>query len=335
MPGSTRPFWLIQWILFGPFFLSSPSHALLDGELVSEQQSSTMLIVTTKTVWSHLYGKSVEQEHFCSATILGVKPLTLITASHCLRDVDMGVDHKTPVVHIRSSEYPQLNTLKLSKAIYTDYAMLEDHLDMDIAVLVFDGKIALNMEITSIPIVLDARPRYGVLCGFGGSLHHGNGAASCAVKPLISNPKNFYEILPQDYENMDRDFFTLFKTQFDSKNTMVSSVDALLAVNRLDFQGRYSTNVPMPTVGDSGGPWLIRNRQNKYGLIGITSFIESFYRRNIDWPFFADKSIPIEEFSYVAYGIRLDASRPSVIIREALAQGADISFVKAQVFFGD
>jgi len=334
MPLSTRLLWFMRLMFFGVLAFVQTSQALLKGELVSEQQSSTLQIVTTKTVWSHLYGKSVEQEHFCSATVLGKKPLTLITASHCLRDADTELDRKTPIVHIRSSEYPQLNALKINKAIYTDYTMLESHLDMDVAILVYEGKIPMEMEITPVPIVLNAQPRYGVLCGFGGALYP-NAGASCAIKQLIGNPQNFYEILPQEYERMDKDFFTLFKTQFESKSTMVSSIDALLAVNRLDFQGRYSSNVPMPTIGDSGGPWLVRNRQNKYGVIGITSFIESFYRRNIEWPFFSDKSIPIEEFPYVAYGIRLDANRPSALIREALTKGADITFVSAKDFLGE
>ena len=313
----------------------APTYAVLNAEPTSEEQSSTTMIMAKQTVWNHVYGKSTELVHSCSATIVGLKPLTLITASHCMRDVDFAEDKKTPRIQIASKQFPELNTLKLRHAIYTEYAQLEQQVDTDVAILIFEGNLPRDSGIVTVPLVLNASPKHVFICGFGSKQSMANDFPGCAIKPLITTLNDFYQILPREYEETDSVFFLFCKTQFDSKSTLVTSLDTLLAVNRLDRDGHYSTIVPMPTAGDSGGPWLIRNGLNNYGLIGITSFIESFYFKNIAWTFFADKTIPIEEFSYVAYGIRLDSNLPRKIIQKAIALGADIKFISAEEFLGE
>lgn len=84
----------------------------------------------------------------------------------------------------------------------------------------------------------------------------------------------------------------------------------------------------MPTLGDSGGPWLHALQDGHYAVIGVTSFVESFYGSSPQWAFFRQSSAPLQDFVYAAYGIRLDSMRARKLFNAARMKGADIRVVR-------
>ena len=119
-------------------------------------------------------------------------------------------------------------------------------------------------------------------------------------------------------------FYNRYQVQFESKANVVSMLETLMAVNRLDAQNEYDPALPMPTIGDSGGPWLDKLADGHYAVAGITSFVESFYGSSPQLPFFRKSSAPMADFVYAAYGIRLDSMRARKLFNAARMQGADI-----------
>lgn len=52
--------------------------------------------------------------------------------------------------------------------------------------------------------------------------------------------------------------------------------------------------------------------------------METFYRKNKQWPFFHASRAPLSDFAYVAYGVRLDTREARARIEEARRLDADI-----------
>ena len=96
------------------------------------------------------------------------------------------------------------------------------------------------------------------------------------------------------------------------------------AVNRLDDKGKYSETLPMPTFGDSGGPWLI-HENGRYSVVAISSYVERFYNKSVFWKFF-NRDTPLSEYPYIAYGVRLGEPEIQKLLDSAIKEGADIQF---------
>jgi hypothetical protein len=270
-------------------------------------------------------------DSICSAAIVGLKPLTLLTAAHCLKEVRLTGPKDLPILSIAQPELLGIEEIKLRQAFYRPFEAVSEDLTQDVAVLVFDAKV--QSAIQPLPIRLDDQlPEVLMICGYG----RGYGEADtrhprCGERKPVRDLSDFYQVLPKTYRDMDEMLHLQAQTQFLYTQELVHAEKALLAVNRLNEADQYDHTVPMPTVGDSGGPWLVINAKGQYELLAITSLVERFYNPSAHWPFF-QKQVPLSEYPYVAYGLRL--SHPEVLgfLQYAQHSGADIRFTSAPLF---
>lgn len=292
-----------------------------------------MAISTVKLSIQHAHFlQSVEKweyyDSICSAAIVGLKPLTLITAAHCLKEVRVSGPQSLPVLSIVQPELLGIEQIILKQAFYRPFEAVSEDLTQDIAVLVFDAKVQSLIQPLRIRLG-DDLPESIMICGYG----RGYGEADtrhprCGERKPLQDLSDFYQVLPKAYREMDEMLHLQAQTQFAYTQELVHAEKALLAVNRLNEMDQYDHTMPMPTVGDSGGPWLVLNSRGQYELLAITSLVERFYNPSANWPFF-QKQVPLSEYPYVAYGLRL--SHPEVLgfLQYAQHSGADIQFTSA------
>lgn len=230
------------------------------------------------------------------------------------------------MVNINNMEFVGISNAKLTKAFYSPLDKIEQNLAQDIAILVFDAVLAKDVQ--AIPIQINRPADKVLLCGFGGGFKEPElPDPRCCTKKTVANLKDFYKIVPKSYEISDPMLHIKSKAQFEYKNEIIKSRNALLAVNRLDTTGYYSTDEPMPSDGDSGGPWLSVKQPGEYKLVAITSYVERFYNKNKEWGFFKEAD-PLSDFPYIAYGIKLNTAEVLSYLKSIAHQGADIRFSK-------
>lgn len=268
-------------------------------------------------------GRHDENYGYCSATVVGGQPLTVVTAAHCLHQVRLVGDENLPAVKIVSARSDRLAQARLCGAIYPPFAIVERNLAEDLAVLVFD--VDADESVQSVAIAPVGGTARVTICGYGAGSRETDGSVQrCADKSVLAGTEDIYHFVPREYEQTDPTLFLQFRAQFAEKAAAVSRLDALLAVNRLDAEGRYSKQEPMPVRGDSGGPWLARDGRGHRVVVAVTSFVETFYRKSTVWPIFKGDESPLADFPYVAYGIRLDTPEARARIEQARAIGAEI-----------
>ncbi len=295
-----------------------------------------MAISTVKLSIQHAHFlQSVEKweyyDSICSAAIVGLKPLTLITAAHCLKEVRVSGPQSLPVLSIAQPELLGIEQITLKQAFYRPFEAVSEDLTQDIAVLVFDAKVQSLIQPLRIRVD-DSLPDILMICGYGrGDSEADTRHPRCGERKPIRDLSDFYQVLPKAYREMDEMLHLQAQTQFAYTQELVHAEKALVAVNRLNELNQYDHTMPMPTVGDSGGPWLVLNAKGQYELLAITSLVERFYNPSAHWPFF-QKQVPLSEYPYIAYGLRL--SHPEVLgfLQYAQHSGADIQFTSAPLF---
>ncbi|HSI44762.1 MAG TPA: hypothetical protein VK950_01195 [Methylophilus sp.] len=270
-------------------------------------------------------------ESICSAAIVGLKPLTLITAAHCMKEVRLTGPKGLPVLSIVQPDLLGIEDIILKQAFYRPFEAVSEDLTQDIAVLVFDAKVRSPIQALRIRLD-DSLPETIMICGYG----RGYGEADtrhprCGERKPLHDLSDFYQVLPKAYRDMDEMLHLQAQTQFAYTQELVHAEKALLAVNRLNVRDQYDHTIAMPTVGDSGGPWLVLNARGQYELLGITSLVERFYNPSPHWPFF-QKQVPLSEYPYIAYGLRL--SHPEVLgfLQYVQHSGADLQFTAAPLY---
>lgn len=305
-----------------------PSQAIIHGLTFPGMTISTVKLSIQHAHFLQSVEKWEYYDSICSAAIVGLKPLTLITAAHCMKEVRLTGPKDLPVVGIAQPELLGLEDVRLTQAFYRPFDRVAEDLTQDVAVLVFDAKVQSLIQPLRIRID-DHVPDVIMICGYG----RGYGEADtrhprCGERKPVHDLSDFYQILPKPYRDMDEMLHLQAQTQFAYTQELVHAEKALLAVNRLNDLDQYDHTIPMPTVGDSGGPWLVLNAQGQYELLAITSLVERFYNPSANWPFF-QKQVPLSEYPYVAYGLKL--SHPEVLgfLQYAQHSGADIQFTSA------
>lgn len=295
-----------------------PASAVIHGSAANPVAVSTGKITVDQLRWHASVKGLITETNECSSVVVGTAPLTVLTAAHCMRNARLNPVTKTPMVQLfLGVPVPQLRA-----AVYSDYDNLDENLARDIAVLIFDGNAPEGIE--ALPVTTAHSSPKALLCGYGQGYRSAvKTEPSCAVKNLMTANEEFQHFVPAIYEPMDPLLYMQFRTQFEAKKLLLRSQNALLAVNRL-HQNEYRTSLPMPTRGDSGGPWMINLPGPKRGVVALTSFVETFYRKNKQWPFFKQTRAPLSDFPYVAYGVRLDTDEARSLFSEARLLGADI-----------
>lgn len=270
-------------------------------------------------------------DSICSAAIVGLKPLTLVTAAHCFKEVRLTGPQSLPMVSIAQAELLGIAQVSLKQAFYRPFEQVSEDLTQDVAVLVFDSQI--NSLLQPLPIrVDDSLPDMLMICGYGRGYDEAETRhPRCGERKPLRALSDFYQVLPKTYQDMDEALHLQAQTQFAYTQELVHAEKALIAVNRLNSLDQYDHTIAMPTVGDSGGPWLVINAKGQYELLAVTSLVERFYNPSAHWPFF-QKQVPLSEYPYIAYGLRL--SHPEVLgfLQYAQHSGADIRFTSAPLF---
>ncbi len=307
-------------------FFSTHLHALINGEIYPANSVSTLRIQIQHEHFLRSIGKWEHYDSKCSAVVVGKKPLTLITAAHCLKEVKLNEYNKLPEIEILSTSEHGINNAKVTLAFYRPYEEVAENVLLDIAVLVFDAQT--DKRLTPIPISkkLPSKNNTLLVCGFGkGYLDEESINPRCAKKNYLINFFEFNKVLPDHYKSKDQMLYIKSEAQFSYTKEIAKTKDSLIAINRLNNKGLYDENQPIITEGDSGGAWLTISERNQYSLLAISTLVERFYNKNSYWDFFS-KDTPLSEYPYVAYGLRLD----NEIIRNFLTacknNGADIQF---------
>lgn len=316
---------VVRWlVLLACALVSRTGGAVIHGEPEASTFTWTVLLLIDQKASNPDADQAEALTGICSATVLGKLPLTLLTAAHCLRDAKLEGPHGLPSVRVQARPTAPMAGLALTAAAYPNFAVIEKNLAEDLAILIFDkpGDETLG----ALPVEFGQPPESLYICGYGrSSTEVDTKSPHCASKRVGIAPTDFYRFVPRLYEVLDPLMHMQFRVQFDSKRTALSNPNALLAVSRLNSQGIYALEEPMPTVGDSGGPWIARQPGRMPGLVAITSFIETFYRRSPHWPFGKAAGAPRSDFPYVAYGVRLDTPEGRSRIEQARRLGGDIS----------
>ncbi|WP_018413437.1 trypsin-like serine peptidase [Methyloversatilis thermotolerans] len=299
--------------------LPAAAQALIHGEPTPSVAVATVELVVEQWIWHGSTRGIVSGRNECSAVVVGRAPLTVLTAAHCLRDARLDPGNGLPVLRLQggATVLPPLR-----HAVYRRFEDVDANLARDVAVLVFDGDAP--DELGLMPLADHVDDDRAMLCGYGrGYTDKPLRQPRCAVKPLLAASDDFYRFVPQQYETLDPLLHLQFRAQFEAKHAVVEPAWALLAVNRVE-DGQYRVALPMPTRGDSGGPWIVTDRDGRRGVFALTSFVETFYRKNKQWTFFNDSPGPLSDFPYAAYGVRLDTPEARALITRARALGADI-----------
>lgn len=295
-----------------------PANAVIHGSAADPVSVSTGKISIDQLRWHASVKGLITETSECSSVVVGTSPLTLLTAAHCLRNARLNPVTKTPLIQL----FLGVPVPPIRAAVYSEYDSLDENMARDIAVLIFDGDAPSSVE--AVPVTPASASPKALLCGYGqGYKAMVTEVPSCAIKPLMTADEEFQRFVPDTYEPLDPLLYMQFRTQFEAKKLLLRSYNALLAVNRL-HQNEYQTSLPMPTRGDSGGPWMINLPGPKRGVVALTSFIETFYRKNKQWPFFKQTRAPLSDFPYVVYGVRLDTDEARAIFKQARLLGADI-----------
>lgn len=313
-------------LVLGMLLASLQTYALIHGVTYSPENVSTISVTIQHAHFLRSTGQWEPYQSKCSATIVGVQPLTLLTAAHCLREVKLDVTSGLPEVSI---DYPRnlgIDDAKITQAFYRPYEAVAEDLTLDIAILVFQAAVSHRIQPVSIQLTARNFADTLLLCGFGKGYREVDTVhPRCSERQVMFKHADFNQVLPQAYQHQDEMLHLKSKAQFEYAKELAHSEDALIAVNRLNQHTRYAEGLPMLTEGDSGGPWLMPLPSGGYQLVAITSFVERFYNKSAHWDFF-DKDVPLSDYPYIAYGLRLTHPNVLAYLHYAKHSGADIRF---------
>lgn len=304
---------------------ASWAQALIFGKEMPSTSVSTVRISIQHEHFLRSIGKWQYYESKCSAVIVGTKPLTLLTAAHCLKEVKVDDDSHLPSITILNAEKIGIHDPFLTKAFYRPFEQVVEDVNLDIAVLVFNAK--LDKEIKPVPIA-QSFPNNSILllCGFGhGYLEPELENPRCDEKSILPSIEAFSFVLPQQYKEKDEMLYIKSAAQFGYTHELSHSSQSLVAINRINSKGDYDAQLSMVTEGDSGGPWLIKNQQ--FEVVAISTLVERFYNKNTYWGFF-DRDTPLSDYPYIAYGLKLSGQTVKLFLLFCKSSGADIEFIE-------
>lgn len=321
--------WTIRVLLpvvMALFLFCHNAQALINGEVTPENNVSTLRIHIEHAHYLHSVAKWDYYDSNCSAVVVGTHPLTLLTAAHCLREVRLLQTNKLPAIAIMHPAQFGIQQPKLTQAYFQPYEAVAEDVTKDIAVLVFDAVV--DNTVTPVPIQFKHpnQAQTVQICGYGlGYYNKPTDVLRCAKRTYLDRFETFSSVLPAEYKTLDEMLYLKSQAQFDYTKEIAKEAQSLIAINRLNALGRYDEDVAMITEGDSGGPWLIKGKDNKHRLLAISTLVERFYNKNIFWTFFK-KDTPLADYSYVAYGLKLASPSVYQFLKQCKEKGADISF---------
>ncbi len=309
----------IFWIL--SFCIVQPALALTAGSFRSGHETSVVKLQTNTIAWNKRAGEYWVYDSTCSAVVVGTNPFTVLTASHCLNNLQ-AEDNGLPFMKLTNVVSHPDHPLKLAKVIRHGGGDIRVNFGADIAFLIFDG--APQTKWRPVPLGSSKNKTKTLICGFGYSANETEGEdPRCGTKTLVADVSEFETFLPTQYERVDEDGYFRLRRAFDLKHRRGDVAD-LLAVNRLNSQNEYDHTLPIPKFGDSGGPWLTRDEAGTR-VVALTSFTNDLSEETVRQSA-AKNTMAEDDAPFAAYGVKLDNPSALKIIRNALHAGADIRF---------
>lgn len=305
--------------------IQTNAYAVIHGQELPANEVFTIKLNIHHQHWLNSVNEWERYESTCSSVIVGTRPLTVITAGHCLKEIALDSASQLPKITIAGTNFNLTDDIHLRGAFYYPFSEIQNNLALDIAILVFDQSLSSEVKSASI----DANPKLNevLVCGFGNATNETTlFNPRCTSKKTLDSLEDFYAVVPKQYEESDPMLHIKARAQFHYKQEIISSLNYLTAINRLNQHNNYSELEPMPTHGDSGGPWLAKSNSNQYTLVAITSYVERFYNKNSAWSFFS-KDTPLDDYPYIAYGVKFNSPEAKALISNALASGADITLI--------
>jgi hypothetical protein len=305
--------------------IQSNAYAVIHGEELPANEVFTIKLNIHHQHWLNSVNAWEKYVSTCSSVIVGTQPLTVMTAGHCLKEIAFDSSSQLPNITIADTNFNLTDDIHLRSAFYYPFSEIQNNLALDVAILVFDQ--SLPREVKSVAIDTNPTQSDVLVCGYGNATNETTLVnPRCTTKQTLTGLEDFYAVMPKQYEASDPMLHIKARAQFHYKQEIISSLSYLTAINRLDKNNQYSELEPMPTHGDSGGPWLQKSNANQYTLVAITSYVERFYNKNSVWSFFA-KDTPLDDYPYIAYGVKFNSPEIKALIGNALASGADITLI--------
>lgn len=306
--------------------VSQYAAALINGVETPSPAVSTVRIVIQHEHFLRSINKWENYDSKCSAVVVGVKPLTLITAAHCLKEVKLISAKELPEIHILNESVHGISNAKLTQAFYRPYQEVTENLTLDIAVLVFDAVIDASVKSVVISQSQLSHSKSLLLCGYGkGHLEVDTIYPRCAERTFLFSFADFKQVMPLGYQSKDEMLYIKSEAQFNYTKELATTEGSLLAINRLNAEALYDKHLAMLTEGDSGGAWLTKDDEQNFSLVAITTLVERFYNQNIYWGFF-NKDTPLADYPYIGYGLRLDTDAVLSFLKYCKNSGADLRF---------
>jgi hypothetical protein len=315
--------------------IALPAKALVNGTVDTSMNAVVLLTAEmSETQIQTPEGPAITSHvQRCTGVVVGLNPITLITARHCVfhaLGIYLGSTLDWPADQIFQSEY--------GTQVFDD----QDHVPGDITVLTFKGDPSLlpspidpNRDVFTVEPMPLALAETISICGFGlttNSTKTGtpDGNRRCGQNFLeIENPSfqtlDFLSAaarlgpgvsvddtkLINDREKIEYFHFEIQKSLAEyGAHTRIGI--GPFDQNDFDLQKRSQYQINQtPTLineGDSGGPWFLDDTSGIHHLIGITSFA--------GWT----------SQSILAFGMawRLDYAWSKSFLQQAAAHGADI-----------
>lgn len=308
-----------MWIL--SLCIVQPALALTGGTFRSGPDTSAVKLQLNTVVWNARAGQYWVYDSTCSGVVVGTEPFTVLTASHCLNNLEAGADG-LPIVKLGNVPSNPTSPLVLKKVVRSSPGEIRINYGADVAFLIFDG--APETKWRPVPLASSKNKNKTLICGFGSSAAETESEdPRCGTKALIADAMDFEAFLPKPYEAINEDSYARMRGTFEMKQNRGNVAD-LLAVNRLNAQNEYDIRLPIPKLGDSGGPWFSRDEAGTR-VIALTSFTNEFTEQSLRETLAKDSKNE-HDAPYAAYGIRLDNPSSLKVIRRALHAGADVRF---------
>lgn len=306
--------------------VSQHAAALIHGVETPSPTVSTVSIVIQHEHLLRSINKWENYDSKCSAVVVGVKPLTLITAAHCLKEVKLVGAKELPEIHILNESAHGISNAKLTQAFYRPYQEVAENITLDIALLVFDALVDATIKPAVISQKHLSHSKSLLLCGYGkGHLEVDTIYPRCAERTFLFSFADFKQVMPLAYQSKDEMLYIKSEAQFNYTKELATTEGSLLAINRLNAESVYDEHLAMLTEGDSGGAWFAKDNKQNLSLVAITTLVERFYNQNIYWGFF-NKDTPLADYPYIGYGLRLDTDAVLSFLKYCNKSGADVRF---------
>jgi hypothetical protein len=315
--------------------ITLPAKALVNGAV--DTQMNAVVTLTSEMSQTQIQtpdGAVISsQVQRCTGVVVGLNPITVITARHCVfhaLGIYLGNTLDWPADQIFQSEY--------GTQVFDDH----DHVPGDIAVLTFKGDPSLlpspidpHKDLFTVePLPLELAESISI-CGFGltsNSTKTGteDGSRRCGQSFLeIENPPfqtmDFLSAAARLGAGVSVDDTKLINAEetveyihYEIQKSLTDyGAQTRMGIGpfgQIDFDSQkralyqIDSTVTLINEGDSGGPWFLDDASGIHHLIGITSFA--------GWT----------SQSVLAFGIswRLDGAWSKSFLQQAAAHGADI-----------